>query len=308
MKKTVILILAILPIFLVITIAFAGRIYSYYQYLPVEKVEFVNQNEQAYDPNFTLELEIGEQKETAVKIYPELATKKDVTYESSNEDICTVDENGKIHGVYYGSAQITVTTVDSQKTAVLKVFVNAKRVVGVTLPKTELTMTVGEMFKLEPEVQLVYAENKNVTFLSSDSHTLKITADGEMTALKEGVVEVTVVTVDGGFKATCTVTIVQGTPPIRFTLEEQAFISKLGDFLMSAQAEIDLNLYVAVDSTKVDASDVKFTLKDGSNRATLTENGIITLNKKGPVTVVAYVGSVLNPTYKSEIILTLPLN
>ena len=38
MKKTVILILILLPIVLVITIAFAGRILSLYHHIPVERV------------------------------------------------------------------------------------------------------------------------------------------------------------------------------------------------------------------------------------------------------------------------------
>ena len=48
MKKTIILILALLPIVLLVVIAFAGQILSIYQHIPVEKVEFVDRFNNAY--------------------------------------------------------------------------------------------------------------------------------------------------------------------------------------------------------------------------------------------------------------------
>ena len=42
MKKTTIIILAVLPIVLLVIISFAGRIISSYQHIAVERIEFLN--------------------------------------------------------------------------------------------------------------------------------------------------------------------------------------------------------------------------------------------------------------------------
>ena len=49
-------------------------------------------------------------------ILPEDATNKNVTWKSSNESVATVDKNGNINAVSEGTATITVTTKDGNKT------------------------------------------------------------------------------------------------------------------------------------------------------------------------------------------------
>ena len=96
MKKTILLILAILPIVLLVVIAFAGQILSIYQHIPVERVAFVDRYNNEYKDNHTFTLEQGDSKATTIAIYPELASNKKVTYQSSNEAICTIDDKGVI--------------------------------------------------------------------------------------------------------------------------------------------------------------------------------------------------------------------
>src|SRR5699024_4982692 len=50
-------------------------------------------------------------------VTPSTATNKAVSYSSSNNDVATVDNNGKITAVGEGTADITVTTADGNKTA-----------------------------------------------------------------------------------------------------------------------------------------------------------------------------------------------
>ena len=304
MKKTVILILAVLPIFLIITIAFAGKILSFYQHIPVEKIQFVDILNNPYESDDTFELNMGDEKSTKIRIFPELASNKDVVYESSNEDICTVDENGKIIGVYYGSAQVTVTTKDSNKKAVLEVLVKAEKVMGVELKENEINMVTEEVFKLEPIVHLPPAKNKAVTYMSDNPLVVKVSPTGELSALSEGTAIITVVTVDGGYSDTCTVTVTKGIPALIFTLEEQDFITKQGVMHYTTKSVINLYDYIQVDPTKINVSDVKFVITSGSSRAEL-ENGVLTLKQAGAVKVKAYVGNVEEPDYTKEIILTL---
>ena len=73
MKKTILMILAVLPIVLVVVIAFAGRILSVYQHISVERVEFVNESGDPYGPNEFLRVEEGTSVPSKVVVYPELA-------------------------------------------------------------------------------------------------------------------------------------------------------------------------------------------------------------------------------------------
>lgn len=67
-------------------------------------------------------LKVGDSANLSKKIAPEDATNQDVIWKSDNENIATVDDNGKITAVAEGEANITVTTKDQNKTATCKIY------------------------------------------------------------------------------------------------------------------------------------------------------------------------------------------
>ena len=93
MKKTIFLILAILPIVLLVVIAFAGYAFQKLDYISVERVEFVDRVGSAYTDETVFKVDQGSSKETSVVVYPKLATNQRVTYRSLDPSICTVDAN-----------------------------------------------------------------------------------------------------------------------------------------------------------------------------------------------------------------------
>ena len=227
MKKVVLIILAILPIFLVITISFAGRILSLYQHIPVEKVYFIDENGEEFDPNSVLKINIGEEKQTNIKILPELATNKKVSYFSDDEETCSVDEQGKIKGIKLGNAQITVTTQEGSKISVLSVLVTKNNVESVSLSHELIEIIVGESRVVEATVAPHTADNKDVIFSSSDESIAQIDPTGKITAVGVGEAIITVETVDGGLKDTCKVICKQGKEPIAFDFSgDLAFIQQ----------------------------------------------------------------------------------
>ena len=310
MKKTVIIILIVLPIFLLITIAFAGRILAMYQHIPVEKVQFIDPLNNVYDPTnplHTIELNIGDTHATTIRILPELASNKDVNYTSSNEEVCTVDEDGVLTGISLGSVVVTVTTHDSNKTATINVTVKADRVMGVKLPFSELTLKVGEIFTLIPTVELDSALDKTVTYISEAPEIVDIDQTGEMEARMPGTTRIVVVTNDGNFSAACTVTVIQGKLPIAFDFTDSATITKQNDLYVTTESVINLWDYIVVDPELVNIEDVCLNaIGTESGKCTL-EDGVLTLLQKGPITVVAYVGDYENPTYQAKLKITLPL-
>lgn len=71
----------------------------------------------------TLSLEEGATGNLVATVEPSTATDKTVTFASSDKEIATVDNKGKVTAVKEGNADITVTTNDGNKKATCKVTV-----------------------------------------------------------------------------------------------------------------------------------------------------------------------------------------
>ena len=156
----------------------------------------------------TLELIAGDTESLTATVAPSDATTKDVTWESNNTAAATVDANGKVTAVGAGEATITVKTKDGEKTAICTVTVKAATVAvtGVTLNKTELKLTTGDTETLTATVAPENATTKDVTWTTDNAAVATVT-NGVVTAVKAGTATITVTTADGGFTATCPVTV-----------------------------------------------------------------------------------------------------
>ena len=304
MKKTIILILALLPIVLLIVISIAGRILSTYQHIEVARIVFVDDAGKELEKSVPFTISPGETKPTKIKIYPELAANKQVSYTSSNETVCTVDGEGNVTGVRSGSAIIIVRTVDGNKTAMLTVVVRAGSVTGVTLTPETLSMMIGESADLSVNVEPYAALNKNVTYTTSDPSVVTVSATGKVRAVGTGTVTVTVTTEDGGFTDTCTITVIEATPPLLFDFTGVAGIERpeqdsMGYYIN--QSTFDLTAGLVIDET-INPSDVHFRIIQGDG-ATVDENGVLTFTQDGYVRVEAFVGDAENPTYRTDVLI-----
>lgn len=147
-------------------------------------------------------------------ISPENATNKIVTWTSSDEEVATVDNAGKITPKKVGSTIITVTTQDGNKKATCTVTVTGEEpedddvsVESVTLNKTEISLEVGKVFTIVPTIKPTNASNKKVTYTTSDAKIARVGSDGVVTAVAEGTATITVTTEDGAKTATCKVIV-----------------------------------------------------------------------------------------------------
>lgn len=78
---------------------------------------------------------------------------------------------------------------------------------GITLDKTAVTVMTGDgTFTLTPVFSPENADNKNLTWSSSDESVATV-KDGVVTVLRKGTVTITAATEDGGFTASCVVTV-----------------------------------------------------------------------------------------------------
>lgn len=300
MKKTVIIILAVLPIVLVITIAFAGRIFSLYRHVAVEKVKFIDEHGEELSSDYLFKVNVGETKSTNIQIFPELATNKTVSYTSQDESVCTVDSKGNVTGISIGSSTILVKTLDGGKTALLGIKVTAEKVTGVSFETAELELIPGASHTLTAVVEPYTAINKNVTYISSNPAVATVNANGKITAHSVGSATVTVTTADGGFTATCAVTVKEGEPLIRFDFTGAEGITQSGVGYVITSDEFDFTPYIKILADDITVSDVKFRIINGAEIASFDGN-VISFSANGIVVILAYSGADDAPEHPIEL-------
>ena len=152
---------------------------------------------------------IGDTETLTATVLPLYAANRSVIWSSSDENVATVNSSGMVTAVATGTAVITVTTVDGgfQDSCIITVTPQPVLVTGVSLDETSATVTVGSTTTLTATVAPTNATNRDVAWSSSDESVAAVDAYGVVTAVATGTAVITVTTVDGGFQASCTVTV-----------------------------------------------------------------------------------------------------
>ncbi|MDR0682794.1 MAG: Ig-like domain-containing protein [Dysgonamonadaceae bacterium] len=152
-------------------------------------------------------LNIGKTLSLKATVDPANATNPAVTWSTSDEAVATVSETGTVTAVSVGAATITVTTEDGDFTATCEITVTPIAVTGVILDKTAETLETGATLLLTATVAPADATNPAVTWSTSDEAIATVSETGLVTAVAKGTATITVTTEDGGFTATCEITI-----------------------------------------------------------------------------------------------------
>lgn len=155
----------------------------------------------------TAALKVGETKQLTATVEPANATDQTVTWSTSDQTVATVSTAGLVTAVKAGSATITVTTTDGDKTATCAVTVSNVGVESVTLNSSAESIVVGKTKQLTATVAPANATDKTVSWKSSDDKIATVSATGLVTAVKAGSATITVTTTDGGKTATCAITV-----------------------------------------------------------------------------------------------------
>ncbi len=80
-------------------------------------------------------------------------------------------------------------------------------VTGITLNKASLSLKLGETEVLTATVSPSDAADKSITWVSSNTSIATVDNNGKITTVAEGYTVITVATTDGGYSATCAVTV-----------------------------------------------------------------------------------------------------
>jgi uncharacterized protein YjdB len=152
-------------------------------------------------------LAMGGQEQLYETIQPSNAANQAVTWSSSDSSIAAVSDNGLVTGISAGTATITVTTQNGNKTAKCTVMVPLVAVSNVILNKYAAAVLVGQSEQLTVAIQPSDATYKNVTWLSNNNDIATVSASGLVAAVSVGTATITVTTQDGNKTAKCTVTV-----------------------------------------------------------------------------------------------------
>lgn len=152
-----------------------------------------------------LGLMVGDKVKLVATVIPEDATNKNVSYESDDNNIATVTQDGEISAVGLGSTIVRVTTEDGQFKAHCTVYVinTAPLVKEIELNETELTLAVGETFQLTADIKPSYANNKNVVWSSKNEQVATVDETGLVTAIAGGGTRIFASSEDGGAVSVC---------------------------------------------------------------------------------------------------------
>ncbi|NMC27779.1 MAG: hypothetical protein GYA42_06485 [Syntrophomonadaceae bacterium] len=150
----------------------------------------------------------GESIALTATITPSDATNQRIIWTSSDKNTAIVSTTGKVTGVTAGKAVISATSVDGgfKETCQVTV-VPPVAVTGVSLNQTTLSLTKGFTSALVATVAPGEATNRTVTWSSSDTTVATVDNSGLVTAVAEGTATITARTLDGGYSATCQVTV-----------------------------------------------------------------------------------------------------
>lgn len=140
---------------------------------------------------------------------PENATKKPLTWTSSNPDIATVSQ-GIISPVSQGITTITAITEDGSISATCTVRVSDVSIpaTGISFENKSYTTTVGATLQLTPKIEPENATGYSILWTSSDSQIATV-AGGIVKGFAEGEVTITATLSvgEGKLSAKCTITV-----------------------------------------------------------------------------------------------------
>ena len=124
---------------------------------------------------------------------------------TSNSSDLTLTADSK--GTYYLHV-LTVDKAGNKKETISKPITVKQLVTSIKLNKTTASIKTEEKLTLTATVTPSTAENKNITWSSSDRTIATVTTQGVVTGVKEGTVKITATAQDGsGVSATCNVTV-----------------------------------------------------------------------------------------------------
>lgn len=199
---------------------------------PIEQIKLQSQK---------LNLEKGETRKLPLTCIPNDAEDTRVAWNSSNNDIVKVSNDGDVTAIKPGRAFVyAVSVVDNNVKDSCEIVV-LQHIQSFTIePATVLLTKLGDRIKLQTKIQPGDATDKTIRWNSSNQSVCTVTNDGTVIATGNGSTVVLAYTNDGNIPATCVVTVnteitgidnVETTPAVQKSSNGITLHSVLGKYI-----------------------------------------------------------------------------
>lgn len=303
MKKTVITILLVLPFLLIYFISFTGHVLSSYKHIYVERITVVDSEGKEYSEGDYIKLGIDEEYDLRIKIYPELASNKEVLISNGNKSICEIDEKTfKLKTLDYGVSRLIITSKDRHFVQfIININVAQDDISDIILSADTVDITKGRSQQVEVAIVPITTllENRELVWVSDDPSIAKVSQSGIITGVNFGQ---TIVRVSSKHKPEITKEIVVNVSlelgkGVFFANEEPGRIYKIYD------AEFDFKNITIVNLDNYTINDVSYrivsSINDGDVDYTRLDDGILVFNNASvPIIVEVYID---NTNYSDQI-------
>lgn len=224
----------------------------------------------------TVELKPGETHQLTATVLPQNASNAEVTWYSDKESVATVSRSGLVTGVGPGETTVHAVTTDGGKMASCLVKVGTP-VKGITLSVSSKTLYVGDpSLDISATLTPANATDKSLEWSSSDPEVASIAPGAALRAvikpLKPGKTTITATTKDGGFTASCEVTVKRHVSGVS--------LNKASLTLYVGETES-----LAATVAPEDASDKTVAWSSDNSAVASVSNGKVTANKPGTAVI-----------------------
>lgn len=275
MKKLMIFIIALIPIILIFVVQATTVYIEHTKFIAVEQVLFDEDKMTLNKPNLN-NLIIS----YPAKVLPMTSTNKKIEYQSSDDSIASVSEDGTI--VFKGFGEVKITAISKETKSIkdtITFYVTDDKPHKIEITNKIDTLFLNQPYLLETKITPNEALNKNVYFKSSNPQVISVSPVGLVTALSYGKATITAYT--------------EYSDTILDSFEIEVFVPVTGISIdedkkstISAQNNIKFPK-VNFEPQNASNKNLIYSVKDLNSIATITPQGEINFSSSGTATFIA---------------------
>ncbi len=238
----------------------------------------------------------GDSELLKATVLPKKATDKSVTWNSSATSVASVDQDGLVTALNYGTAIISaVSNWDASKNAkcTVEVVQDPVPLTGFGLSPGELLLKAGDSNYFNPKFTPANTTERKLTWHSSNESIATVDEDGKITAIRKGSVTITATSKGThSLSATATVRVVEPFTKIEVVYPDQTherYVKSNGGYYEMHVGENGIR--IEARGYPIDCGDKISFLSSDPSILSVSEDGLVKPLKYSDNLVTVYVGS-----------------
>ena len=238
----------------------------------------------------------GDSELLKATVLPKKATDKSVTWNSSATSVASVDQDGLVTALNYGTAIISVVSNwDASKNAkcTVEVVQDPVPLTGFSLSPGELLLKAGDSNYFNPIFTPANTTERKLTWHSSNESIATVDEDGKITAISKGSVTITATSKGThSLSATATVRVVEPFTKIEVVYPDQTherYVKSNGGYYEMHVGENGIR--IEARGYPIDCGDKISFLSSDPSILSVSEDGLVKPLKYSANLVAVYVGS-----------------